>query len=562
MTFPTWHEADPPNYVEVYRWRQQRLIAMRASKSVRDAALAYYANHPAEFITHWCDTFDPRSAFDQNLLAYPPLVLFPRQVDLVEFLVALLEGRGNGLVEKSRDMGATWVACCLSVWLWRFKPGAAIGWGSRIASMVDKLGDPGSIFEKMRIAIRRLPREFWPVGFKPGEHMAEKRILNPENGSSIIGETGDNIGRGGRTLIYFKDEAAHYDRPELIEAALGNNTDVQVDISSVNGIGNVFHRKRESGVVWERGKPIVRTRSNVFIMDWRENPLHTQQWYDDRREEKESQGLLHVFEQEVDRSYGAAVTGTIIPAQFARACLDAHRVIPGMDVGKWRAAIDPADEGGDKHAAGAARNVVLRRADHWGEGDTGMTTRRCVSWFRDLGTLDVMYDSVGVGAGVKTEANRLAALPAADTERMPRGMRFIAWNAGAGVLWPDDGIDPTDPNSATNKEQYANLKAQAWWALRTRCEKTMKAVAAVKAGLPCPYHPDELFSIDSDAIGMAVALQLVKEMSQAVRKTNTVSTKITVDKKPPGTMSPNLADMVVMMMFPVPSEGYDLAAAL
>ena len=28
-----------------------------------------------------------------------------------------------------------------------------------------------------------------------------------------------SIGRGGRKLIYFKDESAHYEHPEMIEAA-------------------------------------------------------------------------------------------------------------------------------------------------------------------------------------------------------------------------------------------------------------------------------------------------------------------------------------------------------
>jgi hypothetical protein len=60
--------------------------------------------------------------------------------------------------------------------------------------------------------------------------------------STATGEAGDNIGRGGRTLGYFKDESAHYEHRDLIEAALGDNTNVQIDISSVNGLGNVFHR--------------------------------------------------------------------------------------------------------------------------------------------------------------------------------------------------------------------------------------------------------------------------------------------------------------------------------
>jgi hypothetical protein len=50
---------------------------------------------------------------------------------------------------------------------------------------------------------------------------------------------------------------------------------------------------------------------------------------------------------------------------------------------------------------------------------------------------------------------------------------------------------------------------------------------------------------------------LQKELSQPRRKTNVVSVKLIVDKKPPGTKSPNLGDAFVSCFFPVESESYD-----
>ena len=63
-----------------------------------------------------------------------------------------------------------------------------------------------------------------------------------------------------------KDEAAHYEHPEAIEAALGDNTNVQIDISSVNGAGNVFYRRRMAGEVWAPGKAMPKGKARVFIM--------------------------------------------------------------------------------------------------------------------------------------------------------------------------------------------------------------------------------------------------------------------------------------------------------
>jgi phage terminase large subunit len=123
-----------------------------------------------------------------------PFILFPKQREFIEFLYACLQAPAHGLVEKSRDMGATWLACAFSVWLWLFWKGAAIGWGSRKQPLADKLGDPDSIFEKMRILIRNLPKEFLPEGFNDQEHMAQMRIVNPETGATITGDIGDTLG--------------------------------------------------------------------------------------------------------------------------------------------------------------------------------------------------------------------------------------------------------------------------------------------------------------------------------------------------------------------------------
>ena len=97
----------------------------------------------------------------------------------------LLEHQTTGLVEKSRDMGATWLACAFSIWLWIFYPGASIGWGSRKEQLVDNIGDPDSIFEKMRMLIRNIPRCFLPEGFTERSSFSFMRIINQETGSTI-----------------------------------------------------------------------------------------------------------------------------------------------------------------------------------------------------------------------------------------------------------------------------------------------------------------------------------------------------------------------------------------
>jgi phage terminase large subunit len=115
-------------------------------------------------------------------------------------------------------MDVAWIGCAFSIWLWLYWLGAAIGWGSRKKELVDILGDPKSIFQKMRIILRNRPEWMLPEGFSSKQQVREMRIINPASGSSIVGEAGDDIGRGGRSQVFFIDETAHLGHPVHREA--------------------------------------------------------------------------------------------------------------------------------------------------------------------------------------------------------------------------------------------------------------------------------------------------------------------------------------------------------
>ena len=536
----------PPNYAECFLIRQKQIMKIRSDAKVLPSAKEYYRTRPAEFIDHWCDTYDPRNA-GTDLPTKMPFILFRRQEELVEFTLACIDADADGLVEKCRDLGATWVECGVSVWLWLFWDGVSVGWGSRKEQLVDKIGDPDSIFEKMRMIIRGLPIDFLPVGFDLTEHMTYMRIVNPETQSTITGEAGDNIGRGGRKRVYFKDESAHYEHPEAIEASLADNTRCQIDISSVNGLNNVFHRKRESGVEWVPGAKAIKGRTNVFVMDWSDHPGKSQEWYDQRRKKATDEGLLHIFMQEVERNYSASVAGVIIKAEWVTAAIDAHIKLGFDDSGMWCGGLDVADDGpvADTNALALRKGIVLRHCDEWGGVDTGVTARRAINQVRMLGPIELQYDCIGLGSGVKAEANRLATENA-----MPKTVTLVPWNAGAAVLDPDGRV-VIKPNGVGDKESplnidfYTNLKAQAWWQLARRFERTWRALNDPKFS----WVPDQLISIDST---IPLLRKIQKELSQATMGQG-ARLKLVVNKTPEGTKSPNTADSIVMCYWPLPS---------
>ena len=873
----------PLDYTEILKERQDRFLKVSKNPVLQAGAKEYYKDKPKEFINDWMVTYDPRNIV-KGLPGIIPFCLFKRQRELVDFLVDCLYAGEHGLIEKCRDMGATWICCAFSVWLYLFHPGSAVGWGSRKEQLVDKLGDPDSIFEKNRILLQYTPFWFLPRGFNDQKHMSYMKIINPETRSSVTGEAGDNIGRGGRKLIYFKDEAqplyskiltpsgwktmddmeigsvvstpnglssyvtninnvgendiyrigfgdgasvdcspnhlwtvdkvwgkgerltlplseivknfkyvspggqvqyryrvlktepvrfiglgeyslhpyivgallgdgsvnsgcvsfssaddeivqniksripsgckvtcgekcgyrivdiehytknsrarqavelsgiagklahekfipdaykfgsikdriellqglmdtdgsasggtctyhtcskqlsedfrflvqslggncsvnikpdhrgyrdmyclhltlpkdiqffklsrknakvnsrdrnfgktiksiekvgrgivrcisiadpkglyltdncivthnsAHYERPEKIEAALGDNTDVQIDISSVNGTATIFYRRRQAGVIWTPGADIPKGKVRVFIMDWRDHPAKNQAWYDKRKAKAADEGLSHVFAQEVDRDSSALLEGVVIPSLWVKAAIDAHIKLGIPDTGASISALDVADGGRDRNALANRKGIILRHCESWSGSDAvedvGETTLKAIADSEMLGASELQYDCIGVGSGVKSESNRLKR----EGALKETGIKIIPWDAGAAPLNPDRHIIEDDYNTPLNKDFYANLKAQGWWELRRRFEKTYRAVTKGTV-----YNFDELISLSSEIPNIH---DIVEQLSQPTYKHDGVRRMI-INKKPDGTKSPNDADAIMMDYWPVRTQ--------
>ena len=521
----------PPDWYDEIRRRYRLQKKIIANRDYQIVSMAYYRTHPVEWINDWGVTFDPRLEGLKKI----PFMMFPKQVQFIKYLQELCRDREGGLTEKCRDIGATWLCCAFSVWLWLFHPGSTVGWGSRKEEYVDDGGNPKAIFPKMRQIIENLPRWQIPEGYDPRRHATYMKIINPVNGATITGESGDSIGRGGRTSIYFVDESAHVERPEKIEASLGDNTDVRVDISSVNGSANVFYRRRMAGEVWEEGKIIPRGKTRVFIFDWRDHPGKTQEWYDRRRAKAEAEGLLHVFAQEVDRDYLGSIDNIIIRPEWVEAAIDAHIKL-GINAMLDRiAGQDIADGGGDKNALAIRHGIVLRYCDHWSglaDDAPSIAKQPCI----EFGVKTLYYDSIGVGVGFRAGMKKIA---------WPESIKVHPWSAADNVLDPEKHVIPNDRESPTNEDQYANLKAQAWFRLRARFIKTYNAVRNGDK-----IDPIDLISLDSK---MPRLHELKMELSQAVHKPG-ANGKTMVDKKPQGAVSPNMADAIVMCYCPIPAN--------
>jgi phage terminase large subunit len=134
-----------PDYAPVIQQRVRRLMAIRANPHGLPALRLYYRDHIAQFLTDFGVTHD---------------VLFPRQIELIEFFYARWQGQEPGLVEKSRDVGASWLVMSFACAMCLFHEGITVGVGSRKEELVDRSGDPSSLFFKARMFMQHIPPEF------------------------------------------------------------------------------------------------------------------------------------------------------------------------------------------------------------------------------------------------------------------------------------------------------------------------------------------------------------------------------------------------------------------
>ena len=373
-----------PDYTPVYAERIKRLTRLREEPVLLLGVKEFYKTHPVEFIEDFCFTFDPRNV-ERGLPATVPFCLFPRQVQFVEWVVAQWKARSDGVAEKSRDMGVSWLCVAVSVWMWLFYPGSVVGFGSRKESYVDDLNNPNALFWKVRNLISLLPAELQPIGWDEKKHAPFMKITNPETGSVIIGEAGDNIGRGGRTSIYFVDEAAFLEHAEAIDAALSQTSNCKLYVSTPNGAGNPFYRKRHGG------------KFPVFTFDWHDDPRKDQAWY-----ERQCSTLDPVIvAQEIDRNYEGSVANSFIPAELVTVA-QSKGPADIRPVGNLRIGIDVARFGDDKSVISFRRGRVLLKQVTLAQLDVAQVAGRAKSEIAAYNEMpeQIAVDTIGIGAGV------------------------------------------------------------------------------------------------------------------------------------------------------------------
>lgn len=448
------------------------------------------------------------------------------------FFEDLYESRQRGVFDKSREVGATWLFVAFLVKYWIFSENFKGTVGSRVATDVDSKGDPDCIFEKVRQLIRLLPMWIQPPDWELKNDKLNL-IRNPVNGSVISGKGGKNMGRGGRSSIYFLDEAAHIENSKSVIAALSRNSDCLIQVSTPNGTNNEFYRAVTSGAIprislhWKddprRNHWVAPDGSTGNGWDCPAGAIYP--WYDKQVRELDP----HTVAQELDLDYTSSVIGIYIPAKWVMAAVDAHLKIPAIADGNQSLAggLDVATEGSNQSVFISRRGAMVESIESWQGIDTTQSAHLVHNKLVEGGYKHLVFDADGVGAGV---AGTLAAI-----YDKPYSVETFH---GAGT--PSEWCY-WEGEQKTSKQKFRNKRAEAWGLLRERFKKTFETIENIES-----HPPDELISIPNDGT-------LIIQISQPTVKYD-ASGKILIESKQDlrkrGLSSPDHADALVYAFYP------------
>jgi hypothetical protein len=243
------------------------------------------------------DAFEamPREAKSTGHL---PFKLWDYQIELILWFDWLVMKGESGCVAKSRDMGYTWLYVWWCIYHWRFTPGFSALLGSKKEAAVDN-ATLSSIFGKLDYAIEKLPDWLKPKGYVRRLHRTRLRIMNPENGNYLVGDSQtQDFGASERHTVVIPDETALWDFDP--SGTVSNTTNTAIYGSSVRG-ENHFKRLHD--------RLLARSASLVRELKWNLNKTHTPAWFAAMQARMDEAD----FAREVLIDWQAAVKGKYYP---------------------------------------------------------------------------------------------------------------------------------------------------------------------------------------------------------------------------------------------------------
>jgi len=146
-----------------------------------------------------------------------------------------------------------------------------------------------SIFGKARYLIYAQPKWLFPKNFKKKFHDNHMKLINPENGSVLYGESANpNFGRGARTSLVFLDEVAYWQYLEESLRSCQDTSRVKIYVSTPTE--NQFLKRFVDN---------LREQNKVLTLHWKQHPFKDEEWYKKEFELRKEDPLSFLSELEL-----------------------------------------------------------------------------------------------------------------------------------------------------------------------------------------------------------------------------------------------------------------------
>jgi len=228
----------PKEFRSNLEYRSRLLDACDADDELRAYVKEYCKRDILFWIDCFCWTKDPRK--ENSIL---PFICYDFQREAIKTIEKHIDDGKDLLIEKSRDMGASWMILYVYMHKWMFEGGSDFRVGSRKEDFVDKINDIDTLLEKVRFNLLRMPEWLLPKDCNGDRDFAYMKIINSENKNAIVGESANpHFASGGRRKSILIDEFSKWEN-SVAGAAWTSTADAspcRIVNSTPVGSGNKF----------------------------------------------------------------------------------------------------------------------------------------------------------------------------------------------------------------------------------------------------------------------------------------------------------------------------------
>lgn len=293
--------------LEAILWRVQRELEIKESdnntkKVLIQNEMSECYNDCVYFIENYLYLDKNPWFFSDRIQTLVPYILFQFQIETVDQIIEAIEKGDRVFIEKSRQLGLSWLICAIALWWWLFRDWKIL-FLSQKEDFVDKIWDMQSLFQKIRFMTAQLPKWMLPPGFSIDAHMPRLRIYKPKGywTGSIVGESANqNAGTWWTYKFVFWDEFSK------IQNASSINTSLQATTGCIIYNGTPFWKFNE---FYKMRSLAIQGKMTYIRLHWSLHPFYTKEWYEWRTKSMTQEQIA----QELEINYDASVTGRVYP---------------------------------------------------------------------------------------------------------------------------------------------------------------------------------------------------------------------------------------------------------